>query len=123
MKMLIALVFLCFSSLAFGSGELVVGGYYLDDVDQSVSPKLGVAAHSGLLGGKWVDSLYAGVGYLNPANTLGISPWYEEFQADVSYSGLANGLSVSAGAGLIGNRAAYSSLSDHVHISVAYKLW
>lgn len=123
MKLILALVLLFCSSLCFGSGELVVGGYYLDDVDQSVSPKLGVAAHSDKLGDKWSDSLYAGVGYLNPANAVGVSPWYEELKADLYYCGLADGLRVGVGAGLIGNRQVYGSLDDHVHVTVAYKLW
>lgn len=126
MKLLLALVvFLCASfAVAADSVYLVGGGYYLDDTNQTVSPKLGLLGHSKLFSDSLSSDNYLGVGYISqPLDLSGNQPngYYWEYKLKVTYMADPQWF-VTAGAGLILNHQAYSSLDDHFSLLVGYKL-
>jgi hypothetical protein len=126
MKLIIFLTTLIFSSLCFAStGKLVAEGYYLDNVNQTVSPAvaLQVAQPSLLPKVDLVGSL--GVGYeALPADAFGNVPnqYYVEALLDASYA-VAKGWAVGVGGGLVSNSAIYHQFDDYLHASVSYNLW
>lgn len=122
---LFILVFFIFSGFSYAqnSGELVAGGYYLDDLNQTISPSLGIQTHHSFK--SISNEFYFGGGYIaQPYDLSGNQEdgWYTELKYDLYYAA-APQLKVGAGIGWISNRSAFQQFDDHVHLTLAYKLW
>ena len=117
----IILAVLFLGSLAHASGELVGGMTYLDDVNQSLAPTLGIKCDSKLLGLDFVS--YVGGGVIQQPVGSTAQNTFARLALDVGYAGLAKGLKVGLGGALESAKATYHSFDDYVHVTASYELW
>lgn len=121
MKFLVAALLLC-SSMAFAGGEVFFQTHYLDDINQTLAPSLGIDATQNYLGLEWQGT--AEVGYIQQLPQSTASNNWARLAGDVFYHDcLTKGLKVGVGGGLESSAQTLKYYDDYVHVTVAYPLW
>jgi hypothetical protein len=127
MKLILFLTALFISSACFATtGKLIAEGYYLDNINQSVSPALALQVAQPSVLSSHIDLVGSlGLGYEGlPADQFGNTPnpYYVEGLLDASYA-FSKGWALDVGGGLVSNSAIYHQFDDYLHASVSYNLW